>query len=146
MVAWEWFALALIAQAAALVYLASSRRRAHTQMRKLEESLSLLHATVQEQVSAQTEDLAEAAEVAESANRAKSEFLANMSHEIRTPLNGVLGLTSILAESELNGDQRQLVLGAQQSAEMLLTLTASSATTENLLELPPTTLEAEAAA
>lgn len=39
--------------------------------------------------------LAEAAEAAESANRAKSEFLSHMSHDIRTPINGIMGMTDI---------------------------------------------------
>jgi PAS domain S-box-containing protein len=71
---------------------------------------------------AMAEEIARAHQQALQSSAMMSEFLANMSHEIRTPLNGVVGLTSILAESTLTDDQRQLVLGAQQSAETLLTL------------------------
>jgi PAS domain S-box-containing protein len=71
---------------------------------------------------AMAEEIARAHQQALQSSAMMSEFLANMSHEIRTPLNGVVGLTSILSESDLTADQRQLVLGTQQSAEMLLTL------------------------
>ncbi|MDT8989637.1 CHASE domain-containing protein [Curvibacter sp. APW13] len=76
---------------------------------------------VTERRQAQTQ-LEQAMHAAQAATVAKGQFLANMSHELRTPMNAVLGMLSLLDNTELNAQQEDYLRKSRSAAESLLTL------------------------
>ncbi|MBL4794814.1 MAG: response regulator [Pseudomonadales bacterium] len=70
----------------------------------------------------QVRDLESAMASAEQERDVKIDFLNNLTHDIRTPMNSVLGMLSLLGDTELKEDQKEFQTVATHAGESLLTL------------------------
>jgi CheY-like chemotaxis protein/nitrogen-specific signal transduction histidine kinase len=75
-----------------------------------------------EKLRAEVEGLRSERDAAELRSTAKTDFISHISHELRTPMNGILGMTRLALETELNHEQREYLEVVQSSADALLTL------------------------
>ena len=69
--------------------------------------------------------LVKAKEDAEVANNLKSALLAMVSHDIRSPLNTILGFTDLLADSELDAEQKESVNIISSASNNILNLSGN---------------------
>lgn len=69
-----------------------------------------------------SEEMRQAKEMADTANKAKSAFLAVVSHEIRTPMTGIMGMVRLLLDSKISREQKDYVTTIQESGDSMLTL------------------------
>ncbi|MFD2787452.1 hybrid sensor histidine kinase/response regulator [Hymenobacter rubripertinctus] len=122
-----WFAVLSVATAVVGIWGFTRTRTATLRRQKRQ-----LEATVQERTAdlrrqkAETEqtnaELVVARDAAEASRRAKAQFLANMSHEIRTPMNAVIGLSHLLRNTPINGEQQEYLEAIQSSSQNLLVI------------------------
>ncbi|WBO83353.1 hybrid sensor histidine kinase/response regulator [Hymenobacter yonginensis] len=122
-----WFAALSVLTAGAGIWAFVRGREAVLRQQKLQ-----LETTVRERtqelrhqnahIEEMNAELTVARDVAEASRKAKAQFLANMSHEIRTPMNAVIGLSHLLRQTPLTGEQSEYLEAVQSSSQNLLVI------------------------
>ncbi|MCI4668776.1 MAG: response regulator [Bacteroidia bacterium] len=100
---------------------ANLKNELDSQIKELAQSNTKLQSEVEDHIHTENQ-LKVAVKKAEDASRAKTEFLSTMSHEIRTPLNAVIGMTGLLLDTKLSGQQVDFVRTIKVGGESLLSV------------------------
>jgi signal transduction histidine kinase/ActR/RegA family two-component response regulator len=111
-------AMLLLLIAFVCFYLRSVAAR-DTVVRLARDKLAALHASA-EQATQAAQANALARDEAIEASNSKSMFMATMSHELRSPLAGVIGMTELALDTELDTQQRDYIHMAHSAAQGLL--------------------------
>lgn len=94
-------------------------------LRSNKEKLQLLNASLEQKVLERTDDLRNAYEKAERADRLKTFFLSNINHELRTPMNGIIGMSEYLSQNTQQDEMKHVAETLYESSKRLAeTLTA----------------------
>lgn len=113
-----WFYIYLAVLIIIIVYLIIVYRT--RKIKQINERLEKEVGKRTQELSEKNKLLADAKDYAVKSANAKVEFLATMSHEIRTPMNGVVGMISLLENSNLSEEQRTYIDVIRNSTDNLI--------------------------
>ena len=92
----------------------------HLLIRKQREKLKTLNNELEDRVKQRTKELEIANHKLSLLDKAKTNFLSVISHEIRTPLNGVIGLTELLDQTEIDDAQKEYIDNLKEVSRRLV--------------------------
>ncbi len=96
-----------------------ARVRTHLDLREKKLQLDQLNQHLEILVAKRTRELEQANQRLSHLEKAKSDFLGIISHELRTPLNGIIGLTQLIAQTDINEEQRLYLNFLEQTSGRL---------------------------